>query len=101
MNYRDLARETRQARVEDGVDGAHTVVAVVDVDGVTVVQPLKGTRDVDVEVKVVLVLSLVDSLEAADDIFVDVGGEWLRGLDLIVGGRVEGENPGGSGENLE
>ena len=101
MNYRDLAREMHQAGIEDGVDGAHTVVAVVDVDGVTVVQPLKGTRDVDVEVKVVLVLSLVDSLEAADDIFMDVGGEWLRGLDLIVGGRVEGENPGGSGENLE
>ena len=64
----------------DGVDKVHIVVAVVDVDSVTVVQSLERTRNVDVEVKVVLVLGLVDSLEATDDVLMDVGGERLEAL---------------------
>ena len=64
----------------DGVDKVHTVVAVVDIDGVTVVQSLERTRNVDVEVKVVLVLGLVDSLEATEDVLMDVGGERLEAL---------------------
>ena len=66
----------------------------------TVVQPLERTRNVDVEVKVAPVLGLVDSLEVADDIFMDVGSEWLGGLDLVVGGCVEAEDTGGSCDNL-
>ena len=46
----------------------------------TVVQSLERTRNVDVEVKVVLVLGLVDSLEATDDVLMDVGGERLEAL---------------------
>ena len=60
--------------------------------GVAVVQPLERTRNVDVELKVVLVLGPADLLEVADDVLVDVGSEWLRGVDLIVGGRVEVED---------
>ena len=87
-------------RIASGPSGGHTVVTVVNVAGVTVVQPLEGTRNVDVEVEVVLVLSLVDPLEVEDDIFMDVGSEWLGGLDLVVGGRVEVEDPSGSCDNL-
>jgi hypothetical protein len=80
--------------------GYDTVVAVIDVGGVAVAQPLERTGNVDVELKVVLVLGLVDSLEVADDIFMDVGSEWLRGLDLVVGGCVEVKDPSGSHDRL-
>ena len=66
----------------------------------TVVQPLERTRNVDVEVKVVAVLGLVDSLEVANDIFMDVCSEWFGGLDLVVGGCVEAKDPNGSCDNL-
>ena len=66
----------------------------------TVVQPLEGTRNVDVEVKVIFVLGLVDSLEAVDDVLVYVSSERLGGLDLVVDGRMEVEDPGGGGEDL-
>ena len=52
------------------------------------------------EFKVVFVLGLVDPLEALDDVLMDVSGEWLGGLDLIVGGGVESEDPGSSGDDL-
>lgn len=65
-----------------------------------VVQPLERTRNVDVKFEVVLVLGLVDSLEVADDIFMDVGSEWLGGLDLVVDGSVEVKDPSGSCDNL-
>ena len=55
--------------------GVHTVVTVVDVDDVTVVQPLEGTRNIDVEVEVVLVFCPVNPLETADDVFVNVFSE--------------------------
>jgi len=67
---------------------------------VTVVQPLERTRNVDVEFEVILVLGLVDPLEVEDDIFMDIVSEWLGGLDLVVGGCVEVENPSGSRDNL-
>ena len=66
----------------------------------TVVQPLERTRNVDVEFEVILVLGLVDPLEVEDDIFMDIVSEWLGGLDLVVGGCVEVENPSGSRDNL-
>ena len=66
----------------------------------TVVQPLERTRNVDVELKIVLVSGIVDSLEVADDIFMDIGSEWLGSPDLVVGGRVEVEDPNGSCDNL-
>ena len=78
----------------------HTIVAIVDVDGVAVVQPLEGTRKVDVEVKIGFVLGLVDPLEAADDVLMYVISERLGGLDLVVGGCVEVKDPGGGGEDL-
>ena len=65
-----------------------------------VVQPLERTRSVDVELKIVLVSGTVDSLEVADDIFMDIGSERLGGPDLVVGGRVEVEDPNGSCDNL-
>ena len=65
-----------------------------------VFQPLERTRNVDVEVKVVLVLGLVDSLEVADDVFMDIGSKWLGGLDLVVGGCMEVKDPSGSCDNL-
>lgn len=58
-----------------------------------VVQPLERTRDVDVELKVILVLGLVDPLEVPDNVLLDLGSEWFRGVDLIVGRRVEIEGP--------
>lgn len=66
----------------------------------TVVQPLERTRNVDVEFEVVLVLSPVDPLEVEDDIFMDVVSERLGGLDLVVDGCVEVEDPSGSCDNL-
>ena len=65
-----------------------------------VVQPLERTRNGDVEFKIVHVSGTVDSLEVADDIFMDVGSEWLGGPDLVVGGCVEVEGPNGSCDNL-
>jgi len=67
---------------------------------VTVVQPLERTRNVDVEFEVVLVLGLVNPPEVEDDIFMDVVSEWLGGLDLVVDGCVEVEDPSGSCDNL-
>ena len=45
------------------------------------------------EFKVAVVLGLVDSLETAGDVLMNVPGEWLRGLDLVVGGSMEVEGP--------
>lgn len=73
---------------------------MIDVGDVAVIQPLERTRNVDVEVEVILVLCLVDSLEIADDVFVNVGSEWLGGLDLVVGRCVEVKDPSGSCDNL-
>ena len=73
--------------------GYHTVVAIIDVAGVAIVQPFERTRNVNVEVKVVLVLGLVDSLNVANDVLMDIGGEWLGGLDLVVGGCVKVKDP--------
>jgi len=87
-------------RIESGRSGGHTVVTVVDVDGVTIVQPLERTRNVNVELEVILVLGPVDPLEVEDDIFMNVGSEWLGGLDLVVGGCMEVEDPSGSRDNL-
>lgn len=52
------------------------------------------------EFKVAVVLGLIDSLEAADEVLMDFGGEWLRGLDLVVGGGMEIEDLGGSRKDL-
>ena len=52
------------------------------------------------EVKVVLVLGRVDSLEVANDILMNVGSERLRGPDLVIGGCVEAKDPSRSGHNL-
>jgi len=82
--------------IENGLEaqrGYHTIVAEVDIANVAIVQPLERTRNVNVEVKVVLVLSFVDSLKVADDVLMDISGEWLRGLDLVVDGRVEVKDP--------
>jgi len=52
------------------------------------------------EVEVVFVIGPVDSLEVADDILTNVGRKWLGGLDLVVGGCVESEDPSGGGDDL-
>jgi len=52
------------------------------------------------EVEIILVLGLVDTLEVADDILMNVGREWFGGLDLVVGGCVEVKDPTGSGDDL-
>lgn len=52
------------------------------------------------EVEVVVVLGPVDSLEVAEDVLMDVGGERLGGLDLVIDGGVEGEDSCGSGKDL-
>lgn len=66
----------------------------------TIVQPLKGARKVDVEFQVTVVVGLVDSLETTDEVLMNVAGEWLRCLDLVVGGSVEVKDPSGSGKDL-
>ena len=52
------------------------------------------------EFKVTVVVGLVDSLETADKVLMNVAGEWLRGLDLVVGGGMEVKDPGRSGDDL-
>ena len=97
----ETLREKRvRHRLKAGLTGVHAIVAEVNVDNVTIVQPLEGTRNVDVEVKVVSVFSLIDSLEAADDVLVDVGGEWLGGIYLVVGGCMEVKDPCGGCDDL-
>lgn len=53
------------------------------------------------EFEVTVVLGLVDSLETTDEVLMDVAGEWLRGLDLVVGGCVEVKDSSRSGNDLE
>lgn len=53
------------------------------------------------EVKVVFVLGPVDSLEIANDVFVDVCGERLRSPELVVDGCVEAKDPGRRGYDLK
>ena len=52
------------------------------------------------EVEVGLVLGPVDSLEIANYILMNVCSEGLRGPDLVIGGYVEGKEPGRSGYDL-
>lgn len=52
------------------------------------------------EVEVVFVLGRVDSLEVTENVLVNVGGERLRGLNLVIGGGMEVEDPRRSGYNL-
>ena len=52
------------------------------------------------EFQVTVVLGLVDSLETANEVLMNVAGEWLRGLDLVVGGCVEVKDPGRGGNDL-
>ena len=65
-----------------------------------VVQPLERARNVDVELKVVLVLGLVDSLEVLDDVLLDLRSEWFWGVDLVIRGCVEIEDPSASCDDL-
>ena len=52
------------------------------------------------ELKIVVVLGLVDPLEVANNILMDIAREWLGGLELVVGGCVEVKDPSGGGDNL-
>ena len=45
------------------------------------------------KLKVTIVVGLVDSLEATDEVFMNFAGEWLRGRDLVVGGGMEVKDP--------
>lgn len=52
------------------------------------------------EFQVAIVLGLVDPLETANEVFMNVFGEWLRSLDLVVGGSMEVKDPSRSGNDL-
>jgi len=65
-----------------------------------VVQPLEQTRNVNMEVEVIVVLGLADSLEVVNDILMNFGREWFRGFDLVVDRCMEVEDPSGSGDDL-
>jgi hypothetical protein len=83
-----------------GLGYYHTVVTEVDIGSVAIVQPLERARNVNVEVEVVLVFGPVYSLEISNDILMNVFSERLRGLDLVIGGRVESKDLSSSGYDL-
>lgn len=87
-------------RTKVSLTEGRTIETVADIDGVTVVQSPKRARDVDVEVEVILVLGVVDPLEVANEVLMNVCSEWLGSPDLVIGGGVKSKNPGGSGYNL-
>ena len=76
------------------------IVARIRINTVSIVQPLDGTGNVNMEVVIRSIGLSTNALEIAENVFMDVQGEWSRGKCLIRDGGVEGKGLGNYFHNL-
>lgn len=68
-------------------------ITPIDIDTVSIVEPLQSPGHIDVKIQVMFILLSTDSCQICKKVFMNVLSEWLRSLDLIVDGGVERQSP--------